>query len=340
MAGKNTVGEVNIEIGVDAADAKAALKGVQEELKDVGNTATSSGAKVDKAFDSSSSSIKRANESAQKFVGSITATVGAATGLIGVFSLLTGVFVGIGRSMIARAKETRDLADELSNLEDRIKLIDSTSLISQMDDLHFAEKQARDAIFETNASIEEKIRLTDLLEESVKNEKKAQRDNGNKEAAAEIKALDQAMRDLGQATRDAAVTDPIMKATLAFEEQQRAVDKLVDRRKELQASLFGTSFDPKTIAAFEKQARDAIDKNHATNLANIKKEVDEKARLEAERVQELADKQAAALATALDRELTKVFEGLNGIFGAEFTTDIGNLTGALKENAKAIKRSM
>lgn len=377
MTGRNTIAEANIEISANVDTAKVDIVNLRTDVEALGTSAETTGVRMDAAFASAGNSIRNATKSAQRFVGALSSTVGIATGLFGVITILVAALGtlkvvfdklsgggdgGGGPGKIPNvADQLRDMSNAASGLNDallknpgfaaiekEIRELEKSIVRSRskfnlffsgfLDLLAVSRKDPLSAVFkdiEENArkSLERLRKLrTDFLQEEKRDN--AKKDIDDKEEA-DLKIRLQKRGAIFKLLAEVANTARI---SLIEDDEERALASIEKQKNALIAAAKAVGLE-----RGEAPLQIALELVDAVGRAEIKKNkevADDKTRLENERIQASADRQAAALAKALDRELTKVFEGLSGIFGSEFTTNINNLTGALKENAKAIKRSM
>ena len=364
MPGPETIGEVEIKVGANTSGLKASISDAKKEVEEVGDAAEKTSGKVSGAFTKAGEAIETSTSGVRKFVGALSSVAGVATGLVGVFGLVTGAVLsfktmlegisGKGGEEDAPLPKATELMKKLADSARGVDkaMAESVGFVKLQERLKEANKELEDAQrllkFEGSIAGEETIqrvadaqaevnRLTqegnDLLKTYADNreraarvaEEEAEREAERARAEEEsIKKRAASLESLGK------IAEGLSISLLPEDEQIRANAELQIKELERIAKEGGIDSDDFILRA----AITAVEEIREKNLEAIREQ--ERIKDEAQRARDAES--AAKQIESAQRAAEAFARGLDGIFGADFTTRLDNLTAAVRDGNNAIRR--
>jgi len=320
-----------------AADAVNPYISAVEDLEDVTTDAAKAsektGGSINAVFGKVGETLEKSTSGVRKFVGSLSSTVGVVTGMVGAVTGLIGVLSLLKRSQDAAAeaakkqsRATNDLIDQLNDYRDAV--VTSTkeseeafrSVVKAIDAQNDVVERSRlDALFLTA----KEIKAEKDLEAQIAQTQAVYEERSRVEQEARAKQIEGTNRlnELLEAQRISLLPD---------DEQLQAQ---AERQKKIILDTFGglgVVIDDDLIA----EALRNIDRITEKQLEAER----EKQRI-ADEAQRARDAESAAKQIESAQRAAEAFaRGLDGIFGADFTTRLDNLTAAVRDGNNAIRR--
>jgi len=306
---------------------KKVIKDIQQSLGDQGDgyataatSAETSSARTQGSLGKLGDEVERRTEGFRKFSGAVSGAIGMVTGLVGVGTLLIGVLAGIGRAMLEKAKKIGEANRAYADMRDEINGLMRMDAPNVFADITAEVDALADAVTASNVSSEQQ---SELFEKLVVHEKQLRKETVKNIEAQErrtkaIKNRDalNALREMRSAMRDAAITDPELRALEDYHKILSDIEKL-----EIDAGLAGG------VAA--RGARQQAEENHKLRMDQIAAEND--ARVQADlaaanraqqahntELQRIEDRERKAVQSNT-RIITQASNDLNGSIGEEVT---------------------
>lgn len=341
----------------------SAVENLEDVTESVKSKTEKTGATMGGAFARAGDQIDGATSGVRKFIGSLTSVTGIATGLIGIFGLLSGAVLGFKAvldklggdgSTDAPLPKVGELLDELAKKARGVDeaLQNSPGYVSMLQRIEDTKKE----LSALNAELARSLtpRGVGPGERSValgRQESDIRRDI--KEIQEEIVRLDQQSNDILESAnrkREEAARQERESLELA-KKQSEALKSIRDVLSQQGISLLQDDEQLEAQAERQKQIIENLYRGFAPDelvdeaIENIDRITQKQNDAERER-QRIADEaqrardaeSAARLISSAEQAAEAFSRGLDGIFGADFTTRLDNLTAAVRDGNNAIRR--
>ena len=362
MPGPETIGEVEIKVGANTSGLKASISDAKKEVEEVGDAAEKTSGKVSGAFTRAGEAIETSTSGVRKFVGALSSVAGVATGLVGVFGLVSGAVLGFKSILESlggdgdRDKPLPKAADLLDDLADKARGLDkalssSPGFVALLDEIEALETRIaslnriasgagsagvgaggqnildiQDQISKAEDELQIKIKQRgDLLENVARAEEEAEREAERARAEEEsIKKRAASLESLEKIAEGLSIS--------LLEEDEQIIANAELQIKELKriAKEGGIDSDDFILRA----AITAVEEIREKNLETVREQ--ERIKDDAQRARDAES--AAKQIESAQRAAEAFARGLDGIFGADFTTRLDNLTAAVRDGNNAIRR--
>lgn len=352
----NQVGEAFIKLTVDGSEIKDDIslisREIKQELEGVSRQGDVSGERLTGAFKKSGDAIEQNTRKIVEFQAKLSAAIGVVTGITGAAALAASGFVKFGRSMLEAAKEAGRARDAIEGLRETIEKFDPTSAAANTSQLRVQYESLIDQIRAANLPLEETFRLWDQLDESFVKAKESARGIKFDEAQRSAAAAADAIKRIRDESRSAvSATQETDAAWREYSETIKEVNKQVQALRQAEEDLAGSgrAQEQNAILAqritLQKQATEAANEELDLRLTMIAEEEQMRAKAIAdqERMKDEAQRardaeSAARQVEAAQRAAQSFADALNGVFGADFTTRLDTIAGAIERNTNGLGR--
>jgi hypothetical protein len=313
MAGPEEIGKAKITVEADTSGVKASMAGAKKEVKDFGREADNAGDKGDKAFKKIGTGADAAVSKLSKMTGAIGAVVAAISGIVTAVQAVNE-YLKDGAKL---ANEYLKQFDSVGNAEGSLEGI-GKRLIEVNAELERLQARPFSIGGRRKVQIEQELAVLRDAQRSISQQVRAQRAQEAREAAQAFK--DEAAR-VAQEIEDSFLPNDLRTQRAA----QRVKDALIKASEEAGVA----------IASQETQrALQRIDEQANIQIQAYRRAEQEKIRLEREEEQRrvaMAKREAEAFAASLG-------QALDGVFGADFTTRLDTIAGAIERNTNGLGR--
>jgi len=353
-----------------AADAVNPYISSIEDLEDVTTDAAKAsektGGSINAVFGKVGETLEKSTSGVRKFVGSLSSVAGVATGLISVFGLVSGAVLGfksilesIGgdgdkdKPLPKVGELLEDLANKARGVDDALQ--NSPGYVQTLSRIKEAKEEltalnaelARSTTprgvgpgersislgrqeYEVRLDIENTKRKIVELEQQSNDILKTAIDKREEAKKQEQDALDIAKKRAASLESLGKIAEGLSISLLPEDEQIRANAELQIEQLKRIAKEGGIDSDDFILRA----AITAVEEIREKNLEAIREQ--ERIKDEAQRARDAES--AAKQIESAQRAAEAFARGLDGIFGADFTTRLDNLTAAVRDGNNAIRR--
>lgn len=317
MPSSDEIGKAKIVVEADVTGLKKDLKDAKSNVEDFGNEAESSSNKAADGLKGVGSAADSVAAKLSKVTGIIGAFAAAITGVVNAFNALKEYF----RDGEELADEFKKGIDSIGNAEGALEKLNQ-KIIEVGAELNRLESSPLTIFGRNKEQIEEELEALRKTRLSISRQVKIQREREAKETAdAFIEAAKK-------------IQEQVEISLLPSEEQVRANAEIQKQQLIKAAEEARVEIDNAAL----QSALDAIDRKAKAEIEAERKVVAERERLENERIEKQAEREAKMLAAAIERELTGVFAALTTSFGTGFTTQLGAITGKIDEAVDELRK--
>jgi hypothetical protein len=363
MAGPEEIGKAKITVEADTSGIKASMADAKKEVEGVGDAANKSASKVSSSFTRAGEAIESSTSGVRKFVGALSSVAGVATGLLGVLGLVTGAVLALKSGLeslggdgdkdkpLPKAGELLDdLADKASGLDKALS--SSPGFVALLEQIEALETRIaslnrlasgagsagvgaggqsildiQDQISKAEDELQSKIKQRgDLLEKIARGEERAK-----EEAEAKLQAERESLA-IAQKQESAikSIQDILSEQGLSLLQDDQQFLAQAERQKAVLEDLF-RGLAPDDLV---NQALENVDLILERQLEGER----ERQRV-ADEAQRARDAESAARQVeAAQRAAQSFADALNGVFGADFTTRLDTIAGAIERNTNGLGR--
>jgi hypothetical protein len=313
MAGPEEIGKVKITVDADTSGVKAKLSGAKDEVKDFGREAESAGDKGSDAFRKVGDKAEGAVSKLSKMTGAVGAVVAAISGVVAAVKAVND-YLKDGSKL---ANEYLKQFDTVANAESSLDAI-GKRLIEVNAELERIQAKPFTILGRSKKQIEEEIAALRDAQQSISRQVRAQRAQEARETAEAFK------KEARKVAND--IEESFLPGDLKTQRAaQRQKDALIAAAKEANVAIASDEVQ-NALRKIDQEAEILIEAYRQAEQEKIRTE-----QQESQRRIEMARNEADAYAERLR-------EKISGIFGADFTTRLDNLTAAVRDGNNAIRR--
>lgn len=316
---QDEIGKAKIVVEADISGVKESVTEAKSEVEGLGNEADASGKKASGAMKGFGGAVD-----------SVATKLGKATGILAAFAAATTGIVKAYQAIAEYVRNGETVAELFTADLDTINATEAAlGKINQRLIEVGAELEAKEAggigslLGRRRGQIEEELEALRSRQQSVSKQLRRQRETELRETAQDF-------------IRQAEAIQESIGISLLPTEEQIAANAEVQKRQLIKAAEEArVEIDNAAL----QSTLNAIDRKAKAEIEAERKVVAERERLENERIQKQAEREAKILAQAIERELSTVFAALTSSFGTGFTTQLSTITDKIDDATREIRKT-